>query len=505
MSSHAIGNRRARIGQGQSRLNIKQRPRRADVETLEPRQLLSAAPLLTPTESSPFVSTFGKMGIDLVSFRSTQDALATLAVAPGRFVVVGDTAAAGAHKAGFIYEQDATGAFIKGFAPTFVSFGSAGDTLFNSVAVQSNGDLVVGGIGSTGSNSDFGVVYRFTPMGKVDTTFNGSGYQKITFGSSGLAGVSSLVVQPATQKIDAIGGYFSTSTLSGGLGVAQFLPNGHYDSMYAAGGIFKTTFNSFNAELGTRAILNPSGGLYVAGTQITGGLNFGVFPPAPRITGAKFELLSLTPGGALNTKFGVGGRSIAPFGYKYEFATSLALDPKSKNIVVGGTSANGVLSFGTPFPVGASSSLAPAATWADFAVARFLATNGKLDTTFNKTGTEWVPFGTGRLNGASALAVLPDSTIVVGGGSDLNHRGSDLALASLKSTGGLNTAFATGGELIYHVPNQSVGIFDFALFSGPDNEAGDPLEEYLFTVGHQKSGATLGDIFEAIIEPDFPL
>src|SRR5437588_8554375 len=69
------------------------------VDFLEPRRLLSAVAGAVVRETSPFVQTFGNHGINLVHYRATQDGLASLMVAPGKFVVVGDTAAAGAHKA----------------------------------------------------------------------------------------------------------------------------------------------------------------------------------------------------------------------------------------------------------------------------------------------------------------------------------------------------------------------------------------------------------------------
>lgn len=60
----------------------------------------------------------------------------------------------------------------------------SGDDIGNSVAVQSDGKIVVAGYSSTqnGSKDDFAVV-RYNPNGNLDTSFNGTGKVTTAIGS----------------------------------------------------------------------------------------------------------------------------------------------------------------------------------------------------------------------------------------------------------------------------------------------------------------------------------
>jgi uncharacterized delta-60 repeat protein len=100
----------------------------------------------------------------------------------------------------------------------------------------------------------------------------------------------------------------------------------------------------------------------------------------------------------------------------------------------------------------------------DFVVARLNAdgtldhTFGQLDSQGGRTGTAWITVPDGSY--ASALAVLSDNSIVVGGSKFLNNENSNRwVVAKLTSDGETDTSF---GDLVAPNSNVHTGIFNYA-------------------------------------------
>lgn len=465
------------------------------VEPLEGRQLLSANPAFDPT--------FGSGGIVAGSFRATQDALANAVQSDGKIVVVGDTAASGAKKSAFIARFNANGTIDKTFGTngaSFLTYGAGGDTIFTSVQIQANGSIVVAGVENTTSSNYSALVARYTTKGVLDTTFgNHTGKELINFG--GLSAATAVLIQ-STGKIDVIGGALSLSTFSGGVAVAQLTTTGAMDTTFGAShnGMLVTNPGTFQIEFGTCGVINSDGRIFVGGASLAVGFS--------GFSGAKAEVLAVKPNGTLDTTFGAGGRATVAFGQKFEFFTGIGIDPITKNIIVGGTSANGVMSFGTPLPVSSSSTsaavvkpaiiiptptlTAPAATVANFAIARLSTKNGALDKTFDANkGTLTISFGSGTLAGSASLSILSNGQVIMVGGAEKNHGNSEIAVSRVANNGKLDTAFGTGGIYINQMTGFSVGFFGVTTFSHTNSKK--VIDAYFgFFVGHKKLNGGTG-------------
>ncbi|WP_298622295.1 DUF4347 domain-containing protein, partial [uncultured Zoogloea sp.] len=109
-----------------------------------------------------------------------------------------------------------------------------------SVAIQSDGKIVVGGYSTNGSNNDFAVV-RYTSAGAIDTGFGGGdGIVTVDFG--GHDSSWSTVLQ-SDGRIVMIGGATSTD-----LAAVRLLSDGSLDTSFSGDG-------KFSAHLGTNSFL----------------------------------------------------------------------------------------------------------------------------------------------------------------------------------------------------------------------------------------------------------
>jgi uncharacterized delta-60 repeat protein len=117
---------------------------------------------------------------------------------------------------------------------TGLAMGVFGNNSTNSVLVQSNGGIVVGGGSSTGAT-----LARLTSSGQLDTTFGSQGYAS----NSNLA-TAYAVAQAADGDLLAAGSTGNGSTGTGLFGVAAFLPTGAPDTTFGTGGMTTANFSS---------------------------------------------------------------------------------------------------------------------------------------------------------------------------------------------------------------------------------------------------------------------
>jgi uncharacterized delta-60 repeat protein len=477
---------------------------RCVVERLENRQLLSANPALD--------TTFGTGGRVAGAFAgyATQDALGVAVQSDGKVVIVGDAAQAGKKKSAFIARFLANGKIDTTFGTkgvTIFTYGAGGDTILTTLKIQSNGAIVAAGVENTTSSNYSAFVARFTKVGKFDTTFAGTGKKLLNLGS--LSEATGLVIQ-AGGKIDVIGGAVNLGTLSGGAAVAQLNTNGSFDTTFNSTGVMVTNPGTFQVEIGTCGVIGANGDLYVGGASLALGLS--------GFTGSKAEVLAIKSNGKLDTAFGASGRASLSFGQKFEFITKVGIDPITKNLYAGGTSANGAFAFGTPLPVSSTGNAAivrpalvlptptltaPAATKAGFALAR-LTTKGKLDTTFNTKGWIYVSFGTTTLAGAASMVILGNGEVLLAGGAEVNHGNSEVAMTAVNDKGKLDTTFGTGGMYTNALAGFSTGFFDVALVSSAITTSAAPitpaitnfLRGDIIGVGHRKVSGASGDYYD---------
>jgi uncharacterized delta-60 repeat protein len=190
---------------------------------------------------------------------------------------------------------------------------------------------------------------------------------------------------------------------------AQAIP-GALDPSFGTGG--KVTTAIGNADAHANALVRqPDGKLVVAGDSYS------------FATLGDFTLARYNPDGKLDTSFNGTGKVTTAIGPSWDTANALVRQPDGK-LVAAGYSYNG--------------------SNYDFALARYNP-DGKLDTSFNGTGTVTTAIGSGNDN-AYALALQPDGKIVLAGRS---YNGSQdvFALARYNPNGKLDTNFNGTGKV----------------------------------------------------------
>lgn len=255
-----------------------------------------------------------------------------------------------------------------------------------SVAVQSDGKIVVAGYFSNGGNEDFAVV-RYTASGGLDGGFGTGG--KVTTPIGGDDTGHSVVVQ-SDGKIVVAGTSHSGSNRD--FAVVRYNEDGTLDSGFGTGGKVTTPIGS--GDDGARSMVVLSDGRIVVAGASNNGSN------------DDFAVVRYTASGLPDPSFGTGGMVTTPIGSGDDRSASVAVQSDGKIVVAGGSSG-------------------------DFAVVRYTF-SGALDGGFGTGGTVTTPIGNGE-DGAEAVAVQSDGKIIAAGAS---HNGSDFDLALVRYEGG---------------------------------------------------------------------
>ena len=299
--------------------------------------------------------------------------------------------------------------------------GSSADAAL-SVAIQSDGKIVVAGYSDNGSNYDFALA-RYNSNGSLDTTFDGDGKVTTDFGNSGDV-VHSVAIQ-SDGKIVVAGYRWNGS--NGDFALARYNSNGTLDATFDGDGKVTTDFG--NSEDAARSVAIQSDGKIVVAGTIANGSN------------SDFALARYNSDGSLDTSFDGDGKVTTDFGNSGDEVHSVAMQSDGR-IVVAGSSWDG--------------------NNLDFAFTRYNA-NGSLDTTFDGDGKVTTDFGNSE-DEARSIAIQSDGKIVVAGrswdGSDW-----DIALTRYNSNGSLDTTFAFDGMVTTAVGNSADGAYSVAIQS----------------------------------------
>ncbi len=277
-------------------------------------------------------------------------------------------------------------------------FGTSNESA-NSIAIQSNGKIVVAGSSSNGTNNEF-TVTRYNTDGSLDSSFDSDGKVTTTIGSN--ADAFSVAIQ-SDGKIVLAG-----NAIIGGrdeIAVARYNTDGSLDSSFDSDGKVTTTIGE--ADYATSVVVQSDGKIVVAGSSATGG-------------DSNFALIRFNTDGSLDSSF---DPAVTPIGSANDEAYSVAIQSNGK-IVVAGYSDNGAQRV--------------------FAVARYN-TDGSLDSSFNSDGKVTTAIGSDDL--AKSVAIQSDGKIVVAGSSS-NGSDNDFALIRYNTDGSLDSSFASDGKVI---------------------------------------------------------
>jgi uncharacterized delta-60 repeat protein len=303
------------------------------------------------------------------------------------------------------------------------SFGGVNEAA-RSVAVQTDGKIVVAGSRALNGNNDFALA-RYNRDGTLDAGF-GAGGRAITDFGSPFDFASSVAVQADGRIIAA--GY-----VNGDFGLARYNADGTLDRGFGANGTAATSFGGTTQGIASVA-LQGDGKIVAAGTANLDG-TFG------------FALARYNIDGSLDATFGKNGTvtggdfDLVGQGFSFALAYAVAVQPDGKIVAAGEAFVSGGF---------------------DFALARF-ESDGSLDESFGTAGVRTINLGGATRNDrARGLVLQADGKIVAAGGALIATAtaGSfNFALVRLNGDGTLDRSFGTNGT----VTTDFVGFSDFAF------------------------------------------
>ena len=335
-------------------------------------------------------TTFNSSGTETIGFGAEAIANAVAIQTNGAIVVAGS---AGSNAA--VARLTSNGSLDTTFNSTgtkTISFGGTSDTV-RAVAIQSDGQIVL-----AGSNGSDVVVARLNAAdGSLDTTFDSTGMQTVTFG--GAMNFASAVAIQSNGQIVVAGGNGAD------FAIARLNSDGSLDTTFN-GGTKTVSISGGGVDSATSVAIQADGKIVVAGE-----------------TPSSFAVIRLNPAdGSLDTTFNGTGEQTVSFGGT-DFLASVCIQPDEKIVLIGATTQGGNL-----------------------AIAR-LTTAGVLDTSFNGTGE--VATSSGGTETASAGLLTPEGRIVAVG-----FQGSNGFVARFIGTVELSNVLAVGGS-----PNGSVQVY----------------------------------------------
>ena len=286
---------------------------------------------------------------------------------------------------------------------------SNGDDAGMSVAIQSNGKIVVAGSTSNGfsSNHNFALA-RYNSNGSLDPSFDTDGKVITNFDSiysNDHYGYSVAIQSDGKIIVAGLTGGSSVSYFA----LARYNTDGSLDTTFGTGGKVVIDFNGDGVSGGFVA-LQSDDKILLAGTRRYNNEN-------------DFALARYNSDGSLDTTFGSGGKVITDLGSADDYGNSIAFQPDGK-IVVAGSSYDGGISYSV--------------------LARYNE-NGSLDTTFDSDGKVFSDFNGNSVHG-NAVVIQPNGKTVVGGYS-WGGLDEDFALERYNIDGSLDTTFGTDGRV----------------------------------------------------------
>jgi len=361
----------------------------------------------TPAAPGDLDLSFGSGGKVITPIGSSHDYANSVAIqVDGKIVAAGRSNGANYDFAVVRYNTDGT---------LDTSFGGTGKvvtpvgsySVANSVAIQTDGKIVVAGNSFNGANIDFAVV-RYNTNGTLDTSFNGTG-KVVTAVGGGYDSAQSVAIQ-ADGKIVAAGGGYNDADVD--FAVVRYNTNGTLDTSFGGTGKVVTPIDSNSGDLAQSVAIQSDGKIVAAGYSIGS-------------TDGDFAVVRYNTNGSLDTSFNGTGKVVTPVGSSDDYARAVAIQSDGK-IVAAGSSYTGQNN--------------------DFAVVRYN-TDGTLDTSFNGTGKVVTPIGSSSADYAASVAIHSDGKIVAAGAS-YNPAGADFAVVRYNTNGALDTSFNGTGKVV---------------------------------------------------------
>jgi uncharacterized delta-60 repeat protein len=328
----------------------------------------------------------GGDGIVTTDFGNSDNAALSMALqSDGKIVVAGYSLNPGTNFDIAVGRYNADGTPDTSFGTgglVMTDFGSTNQAAV-SVVLQSNGKIVVAGYSTNpGNDLDFAIV-RYNADGTLDTTFGGGDGIVTTDFSTSSDYASSIALQ-SDGKIVVAG----NATISGhsDFAVARYNGNGTPDTSFSGDGKVTTNLSPTSSDASSLALQSDGKIVVAGGTSITGPYDF--------------SLVRYNADGTPDTSFGTDGNGIVitELSVGYDYAIAMTLQNDGKIVATGVSNISGVQNV---------------------ALLRYNA-NGTLDTSFSGDGI--VTTQIGNLDSfASAIALQSDGKIVAAGSVSISN------------------------------------------------------------------------------------
>lgn len=277
-----------------------------------------------------------------------------------------------------------------------------GYTIYSSTAVQKDGKVVAAGYAWNGSNNDFALA-RYNTNGSLDNTFSSDGKLTTDFGANDYANAAAI---QSDGKI-VIAGY--TADRNSSFALARYNTDGSLDSTFSSDGKQTADFGSSD-NFANSAVIQSDGKIIVAGYANTGAGNT-----------ADIAVARFNSNGSLDNTFSGDGKQTTDIRSYDDFGYAAAIQTDGK-IVVAGRTWNGNDN--------------------DFALVRYNS-DGSLDNTFDGDGKQTTDFGFSD-DFANSVALQRDGKIVAAGRNG-NYTMYKIAIARYNTNGKIDTAFSSDG------------------------------------------------------------
>ncbi|WP_051385046.1 T9SS type A sorting domain-containing protein [Flavobacterium enshiense] len=273
-----------------------------------------------------------------------------------------------------------------------------------SVAIQSDGKIVVAGSSGNGSSWDFALV-RYNSNGGLDNTFDYDG--KVTTDLGSYHDIANSLSIKSNGKI-MVAGHFATP-YNFDFALVCYNSDGSLDNTFSEDGIVTTAISSANNDEGHSVAIQNDGKIVVAGYST-------------RSSDDRFASVRYNSNGSLDDTFGENGKVTTGLGSADDYSNSIAIQRDGKIVLAG--ESNG-----------------------DFALARYNS-NGILDNTFGENGKVITDVVEDIDSGKSVAIQSDDKIIVAGVGRNFDSSDSNFALMRYNSNGSLDNSFDHDGKVI---------------------------------------------------------
>ncbi len=302
--------------------------------------------------------------------------------------------------------------------------GGNGTDSAEAIAIQADGKIVIAGYSTGPAGNNDMILGRYNPDGTADTTFNTTGWvvhHNAAGGNSHDYG-KSLVIQPDGKLV--VAGYSRNAAANFDMVIWRYNTNGTPDTSFNATGfvVHDSAAGGNGTDYGYSIAIQPDGKLLVTGSSVSSGGN------------SDMTIWRYNSDGTPDTSFNTSGYAVhnsAAGGTGSDGGYSVAIQADGK-VVVGGLSFNAAGNF-------------------DMTIWRYNA-NGTLDTTFNGTGFLFHDSAAGGNANDMAYSIVlqADGKIVATGYSAQTATNYDMALWRYNSDGTLDTGFNGSGFVTHN-------------------------------------------------------